>query len=332
MPLSGATVIELAAIGPVPFATHLFRQLGARVIVVSPPVDRGLGIPIPREHDYLSHGKEQMVLDLKSDEGRAGLFELLEHADVLLEGFRPGTLERLDLCPATLRSRFPALIVGRCSGWGTSSPLASTAGHDINYLALSGALAAIGTDKPTPPLNLVADYGGAAMHLAVGVIGAMYARQRDGRGTVVETSIFEGTLSLMTLFYSLFDAGQWRDARSSNLLDGGAPFYCCYQCADGKWMAVGAIEEKFYARFIQAIGADLDPDKQHDRSAWAHAYSEIAARMAERTRDEWCGVFYNIDCCCSPVLELSEVRTHPDAKSLFNEHTPKPPIRYSFDR
>ncbi len=325
-------MIELAAIGPVPFATHIFRQLGAQVLVVSPPDDRGLGIPIPQEHDYLSYGKDNVVLDLKSDEGHAGLFKLLASTDVLLEGFRPGTLERLNLCPEDLRLRFPALVVARCSGWASGSPQVSTAGHDINYLALSGALGAIGTEKPTPPLNLVADYGGAAMHLAVGVISALYARQRDGQGAVVETSIFEGVTSLMTLFYSLFDAGMWKDSRCRNLLDGGAPFYCCYKCADGKWIAVGAIEEKFYSKFVLAIGADLDPSKQYDQSGWMHAHSVIAACIAKRSRDEWSSVFYNTDCCCSPVLDLSEVRTHPDVAPMFDGQFPKPPIRFFYGR
>ncbi|TKR53576.1 CoA transferase [Allopusillimonas ginsengisoli] len=328
-PLSGTTIIELAAIGPVPFATRILQQMGAKVIVVDSPNDRGLGIPIAPQHHYLRHDKQSVCIDLKSQAGREELFELISTADAIVEGFRPGTLERLGLSPDVLHALTPMLIIGRCDGWGNKSPRRLDAGHDINYLALSGVLSTIGTEQPIPPINLIGDFGGAGMHLATGLLAALIRRYKEGCGTVVETSIFEGTTSLMTMIYGLADAGQWESQRSSNILDGGAPYYQCYETADQQWMAVGAIEQKFFRMFIHAIGADIDIDRQLDREYWPIMQQEIAARMKSRTRDEWDALFVNTDCCCTPVLTMDEARGPCGAPTFFNNGIPVPPITFT---
>lgn len=329
-PLAGTTIIELAAIGPVPFATHFLQQLGAHVIVVDSPINRGLGLPLAADFDYLASDKQHVTIDLKANDGPAQLFDLLRHADVLIEGFRPGTLERLSLSPAAMHAAFPSLIIGRCSGWGSHSVRAGTAGHDINYLALSGALAAIGpANKPIPPLNLIADFGGAGMHLVTGILAALLGRSKDGNGTVVETSIYQGTTSLMTMIYGLADAGQWHPERESNILDGGAPYYCCYETSDARWMAVGAIERKFFTAFVRQIGADeIDLDRQNDQSYWPEMRHLIADKIKQRTRQAWDLIFRDTDCCCTPVLEMDEARTHETTLSSFNGAIPNNPISF----
>lgn len=328
-PLAGLTVIELAAIGPVPFATHILRQMGARIIVVAPPQDRDIGLAVPPRHDYLATDKAMCRLDLKSAAGRDELAALLDRADVLVEGFRPGVLERLGLAPAELRARFPRLVLGRCSGWQRDWPCASAAGHDINYLALAGALAAIGADTPVPPLNLVGDYGGAAMHLVAGVLGALLRRERCGQGSVVDTSIVAGSASLMTMLYGLSDAGMWQPDRAANTLDGGAPYYRCYRTADDRWMALGAIEQRFFREFVSRIGVPVDVSRQHDRSYWPAMHSLIGDRMLTRTRDQWTDCFEGTDCCCTPVLDLDEARERPESRNLFTQGAPRPAIIFT---
>lgn len=316
-PLAGVRVIELAGIGPVPFAGRILARLGADVQTIAPPADRGVGIPIPREQDPFARDKRFVALDLKSDQGRERLLALLDAADALLEGFRPGTLERLHLSPARLLERNSRLVIGRCGGWGQGSPRARTAGHDINYLALTGALHAIGpAGAPVPPLNLVGDFGGAAMHLALGVLAAVFRARGDGRGCVVDTSILEGSVSVMSMIYGLFDAGMWSDIREDNLLDGGAPYYACYATADGRWMALGAIEAKFFADFVARSGARLDLARQNDRAYWPEMRAEIARCLGSRTRDEWDAIFRDSDACCTPVLGLEEARSHADMQWL----------------
>lgn len=329
-PLAGITVIELAAIGPVPFATHFLQQLGAHIIVVDSPVNRELGLPLAADFDYLSSDKQHVTIDLKAIDGAARLFDLLRHADVLVEGFRPGTLERLSLSPSLIHAAFPAMVIGRCSGWGRQSVRAGTAGHDINYLALSGALAAIGpAGKPIPPLNLIGDFGGAGMHLVSGILAALLGRSKDGNGTIVETSIYEGTTSLMTMLYGLADAGQWQPERESNVLDGGAPYYCCYETSDARWMAVGAIERKFFTAFIRQIGAEeIDLDRQNDQRYWPEMRHLIAEKIKQRTRQAWDLIFKDTDCCCTPVLDMDEARTHETTRSSFNGTMPNNPISF----
>ncbi|NLD69693.1 MAG: CoA transferase [Limnobacter sp.] len=321
-PLAGLTVVELHAIGPVPFAGQLLRGLGAEVVRVSPPQDPGLGVAVDRKHDVLNAGKQPRLLDLKQPDGLASLHELLAGADVLLEGFRPGVLERLGLSPDALIERHPRLVVGRLSGWGARGALAPRAGHDINYLAIAGVLEAVGKrDEPLPPLNLVADFGGGAMHLLVGVLARLVRRGITGRGGVVETSILAGTVGLTGMFYGLIADGLWSLAREANLLDGGAPFYRTYRCADGRFVAVGALEPKFYRELLEVTGlaGELDAAAQYRREQWPDAAERFARRFAERTRDDWAQRAESRDACLTPVLDFAEAAVHPHnrANELF---------------
>lgn len=314
LPLQGLRVIELHAIGPVPFAGMALRQLGATVIRVSPPSDPGLGLAIPPQFDFLNLDKQALALDLKRPEGQQVMAAQLAAADVLLEGFRPGVLERLGLPPHTLLARYPRLVIGRLSGWGDAGPLAARAGHDINYLALTGVLDTVGNaDQPLPPMNLVADFGGGAMHLLAGVLAQLVRRGASGKGGVVTTSIAAGTVGLTPLVYGLLAAGQWQLRRQANLLDGGAPFYRTYRCADRRFVAVGALEPKFYRELLAVTGlaGTLDPAQQYQRETWPRMAVLLAARFAERGRDDWACAAADRDCCVTPVLNLSEAASHP---------------------
>jgi alpha-methylacyl-CoA racemase len=318
LPLAGLRIIELHAIGPVPFAGMLLAQLGAQVTRVSPPQDPGLGLPMPPQFDLLNRNKAGLVLDLKNPADLEALMQRLGAADVLLEGFRPGVLERLGLAPPALLQKHPRLVVGRLSGWGDAGPLAARAGHDINYLALTGVLHAIGkTAQPVPPLNLVADFGGGAMHLLVGVLSRLVRRGVDGKGGVVTTSIAAGTVGLTPMFHGLVAAGQWQLQRESNLLDGGAPFYRTYACADGRWVAVGALEPKFYRELLEVTGlaGTLAAADQYRRETWAAAAEVLAARFLARSRDDWSAAAADRDCCLTPVLDFAEAATHPHLRA-----------------
>lgn len=314
LPLAGLTVIELHAIGPVPFAGQLLRSLGAEVVRVSPPDDPGLGVAMRPEHDVLNAGKTALHLNLKDPDGLEALHARLARADVLIEGFRPGVLERLGLAPATLAARHPRLVVGRLSGWGSAGPLAPRAGHDINYLAMAGVLNAVGTaGQPLPPLNLVADFGGGAMHLLVGVLARLVRRGIDGRGGVVETSILAGTVGLTGMFYGLLAGAAWNLGREANLLDGARPFYRVYRCADDRFVAVGALEPKFWRQLLQLLGLDgeIDPADQYREASWPATTERLARRFAERSRDEWAALAEPVDACLSPVLDFLEAARHP---------------------
>lgn len=330
LPLAGLTVIELHAIGPVPFAGQLLRGLGAEVVRVSPPGDPGLGVAMAPEHDLLNLGKTARVLDLKEADGLAALHARLASADVLLEGFRPGVLERLGLAPEALLERHPRLVIGRLSGWGAAGPLATRAGHDINYLALCGVLNAVGTgDRPLPPLNLVADFGGGAMHLLVGVLARLARRGIDGRGGLVQTSILAGTVGLTGMFYGLLAGGGWTLAREANLLDGARPFYRVYRCADDRFVAVGALEPKFWRQLLAVTGLDgeIDPADQYRPESWPATAARLEQRFAERSRDDWAKLAEPVDACLSPVLDFIEAARHPHnlANRLFrNEPYPQP--------
>ncbi|MBW6493824.1 MAG: CoA transferase [Burkholderiaceae bacterium] len=324
-PLTGLKVIELHAIGPVPFAGMVLRQLGASVTRISPPNDPGLGVAMRPEHDLLNADKAAQFIDLKDPAGRAQLMSLLADADVLIEGFRPGVLERLGLAPAELLTSCPRLVIGRLSGWGSAGPLAARAGHDINYLALAGVLHAIGSrDAPEVPLNLIGDFGGGAMHLLLGVLSRLVARSISGAGGIAETSILAGTVGLTPMFYGMIAGGLWNLCRTSNLLDGAAPFYRIYRCADERFVALGAIEPKFYAELLDVLelSAELNPHRQYDPSSWAATTERIAARIAERTRDDWAERAASRDCCLSPVLDFAEAARHPHnrANGLFRDH------------
>jgi alpha-methylacyl-CoA racemase len=313
-PLSGLGVVELHAIGPVPFAGQLLAELGATVTRVSPPSDPGLGIGMAPEYDLLNRSKVRRAIDLKQRAGLDELGALLRESDVLLEGFRPGVIERLGLAPEALLAEHPRLVIGRLSGWGAQGALAQRAGHDINYLAMAGVLAAIGTaQSPVPPLNLVADFGGGAMHLLVGVLAQLVRRSIDGRGGVVETSILAGTVGLTPMVYGMLAAGAWQLQRESNLLDGAPPFYRVYPTADGRFVAVGALEPKFYAQLIAIAGleGEVDAARQYDRSTWPETARRFGARFAMRPRDEWARAAEASDACLSPVLDFAEAASHP---------------------
>ena len=314
LPLTGLSVIELQAIGPVPFAGMLLRQMGATVTRIVAPTDPGRGIALDPRFDLLNVGKTERALDLKTAEGRAALLETLDSSDVLIEGFRPGVLERLGLAPADLLSRQPRLVVGRLSGWGDQGPLAATAGHDINYLAIAGLLNCCGpAERPIPPMNLVADFGGGAMYLVTGVLARLVRRGIDGRGGLVDTSILAGTVGLSPMVYGLLAAGRWQLGREANLLDGQAPFYRSYRCADGRFIAIGPLEAKFYRALLDLLGlsAAVDPARQYDASTWPELTRLFSERFAERSRDEWAEAAAGTDACLSPVLDLIEASRHP---------------------
>ncbi len=307
-PLRGVRVVELAGIGPGPYACMLLADLGAEVLRVDRP---GAG-PGPVRHDLLGRGRRSVALDLKRPEGTEVVLRLVERADALVEGYRPGVAERLGLGPDACLARNSRLVYARMTGWGQHGPLAGRVGHDINYLGLTGALAAIGEPgrKPVPPLNLVADFGGGALFLVLGLLAALVERAGSGRGQVVDAAMVDGVSSLLTMFYGLRAAGQWRDERGSNLLDGGAPWYDTYRCADGRYVAVGALEPQFWAALVGTLGlADLP--EQYDVAGWPELRRRLAETFGTRTRDEWAAVFAEVDACVTPVLALAEAAGHP---------------------
>jgi alpha-methylacyl-CoA racemase len=313
-PLEGLKVIELHAIGPVPFAGRLLQDLGATVTRVSPPNDPGLGVAMDKNFDFLNIGKPVVKLDLKASHDHEQLLAQLAQADVLLEGFRPGVLERLNLVPEQLLASYPKLVIGRLSGWGSQGDLAARAGHDINYLAMSGLLNAIGkADSPHPPVNVVADFGGGAMHLVVGVLALLARRGITQKGGIAQTSILAGTVGLTPMFYGLLASGVWNLQRENNLLDGKLPFYCVYPTKDQKFVAVGALEAKFYAELLKLTGLTetLEPRHQYKASTWQDTKEKFAQVFVSKTRDEWAQLALNTDACVSPVLDFVEAAAHP---------------------
>lgn len=320
-PLTAVTVIEMEAIGPVPHCGLVLAELGADVLCIDRTAASGLGIGLPREFNALAHGKRSIALDLKQAAGREAAMDLIATADILIEGFRPGVMERLGLGPAPCLARNPRLVYGRLSGWGEVGPLAARAGHDLNYLGLSGALAAMGPpDTPPPvPLNLIADFGGGAMQLAVGVLAAALRARAFGRGQVVATSILEGTLALTPMMHGMRAGAAWTEARHDNVLDGGAPFYRCYRTADGGHVAVGAIEGKFYRALLDGLGLGdvLDPAAQMDKGRWPATHARLEAAFLARTRDEWAAHFVGTDACVTPVLTFAEAPLHPQNAGVF---------------
>ncbi|MFD5770002.1 CaiB/BaiF CoA transferase family protein [Streptomyces sp. NPDC127049] len=310
-PLAGLRIVELAGIGPVPFACMMLADLGAEVI----RVDRADGRrPFGGWHRVLDRGRRSVALDLKDPEGVAAVLRLADRADVVVEGFRPGVAERLGIGPEACRDRNPALVYARMTGWGQDGPLASAPGHDINYIALTGALDAIGTDggAPVPPVNLLGDFAGGGMLLVCGILAALHERRRSGLGQTVDTAIVDGTASLLGMLLAMRDEGSWDGPRGANLLDGGAPFYTTYPCADGGHVAVGALEERFYADLIAGLGlpAHSLPDRA-DRTRWPALREAFAARFATRSRDAWTEAFAGTQACVTPVLTLPEAAGHP---------------------
>ncbi|MBP6339234.1 MAG: CoA transferase [Vitreoscilla sp.] len=314
-PLQGLRVVELASIGPGPMCAMLLADQGADVVRVDRLVASGLGVPVAPRFDVTARSRRSVALDLKAETGREATLRLIDKADVLIEGWRPGVAERLGLGPADCQARNPGLVYGRMTGFGQTGPLANAAGHDINYIALSGALHAIGGQQPVPPLNLVGDYGGGALYLAFGLMAALYERQRSGRGQVVDAAMVDGVGSLMSIFHGLAAAGQWRtDERNANLLDGGAPFYGTYQTADQRWLAVGPLEPKFFAELAQRIGLDKHFVKgQYDQRLWPEMRGALAAIFAQRTQAEWTALLDGSDACVAPVLSMDEAPHHPHA-------------------
>jgi alpha-methylacyl-CoA racemase len=339
-PLAGLRVVELAGIGPGPFAAMLLADLGADVV----RVDRPVANPVPDGYrlDVVNRGKRSIALDLKSPADLQTARRLLGDADVLIEGFRPGVMERLGLGPADCAELNPRLVYGRMTGWGQDGPLANRAGHDIDYIAVTGALWAIGRsdERPTPPLNLLGDYAGGSMFLVVGVLAALQERTTSGRGQVVDAAMVDGTSVLTTMFSAVRAMGFWTDQRASNFLDTGAPHYEVYECADGRWLAVGALEPQFYAELVRLTGfREGQPDdvrfSQDGPETVAAAKAEWTALFLRRTRDEWTALLQDSDACAAPVLEWAEAPAHPHlaARGTFTESggivQPAPAPRFS---
>lgn len=331
-PLAGIRIVEFAGLGPGPFASMMLADMGADVVTLTRgEQQQGL------RGGVMMRGRRQIVADLKDKQCAADVLTLLDGADVLIEGYRPGVMERLGFGPDVVHARNKRLVYGRMTGWGQSGPLSSAAGHDINYIAVTGALHAIGArDKPVPPLNLVGDYGGGALYLVVGVLAALIEARKSGEGQVVDCAMCDGAASLMSLFCELSAAGRWKDDRDSNLLDGGAHFYGTYQCKDGAFISLGAIEPQFYAQLRELAGL-TDPlyAGQMDAANWPKMKAAMTAVFKTKTRAEWCAIMEGTDVCFAPVLSLSEAPDHPHmaAREIFVSHDgvvqPAPAPRFS---
>jgi alpha-methylacyl-CoA racemase len=317
-PLTGLRIVEMAGLGPAPFAGMLFSDMGAQVIRVDRKgASAGDGFDRVKDANFVDRGRRSIALDLKKPEAVEAVLGIVSQSDALIEGFRPGVMERLGLGPEVCLARNPKLVFGRVTGWGQTGPLSQTAGHDINYIALSGALHAIGgADAPVPPLNLVGDFGAGAMGLAFGVVCALLEARTSGRGQVVDAAMTDGSALLMAMMYGFKAAGRWRDAREANLLDGGAPFYGTYRCADGKFVAVGSLEPQFYQALVDGLGLDPAslPDRW-DRREWPALRARLEGAFATRPRDAWAEVFAATDACVTPILAMGEAPIHPQNAS-----------------
>ncbi|MEV4330898.1 CaiB/BaiF CoA-transferase family protein [Streptomyces sp. NPDC049597] len=335
-PLAGVRVVELAGIGPGPFAAMLLADLGADVVRIDRPGGAGLGID--PAYDLTNRNKRSVLIDLKAEDGPGRVLDLVERADVLIEGYRPGVAERLGVGPDVCLARNPRLVYGRMTGWGQEGPLAHRAGHDIGYIALTGTLSMIGKDgePPVVPANLVGDYAGGSLYLVIGVLAALqHARTEGGTGQVVDAAIVDGAAHLATMIHGMMAAGGWQDRRGANLLDGGCPFYGAYETADGEYMAVGALEQRFYDEFTELLGIRDEIPARKDFDRWGELREAIAARFRTRTRAEWTAVFEGSDACVAPVLSLREAPAHPHiaARGTFTDHggitQPAPAPRFS---
>ncbi|WP_405746342.1 CoA transferase [Streptomyces sp. NBC_01525] len=334
-PLGGVRVVELAGIGPCPFAAMTLADLGADVVRVDRPGGAALGID--PAYDLTNRNKRSVVIDLKTPQGAERVLELAERADILIEGYRPGVAERLGVGPDSCLARNERLVYGRMTGWGQQGPLADTAGHDISYIAITGALGMIGAPDapPTVPANLLGDYAGGSLYLVIGLLAALRHAAAGGSGQVVDAAIVDGTAHLSSMIHGMLAAGGWQDRRGANLLDGGAPFYGTYETADGGHMAVGALEPQFYAEFIRLLGIEGQVPQRDDLASWGALRDAIAARFQERTRAEWTAVFEGTDACVAPVLSLREAPDHPHlaARGTFLDHggltQPAPAPRFS---
>ena len=309
-PLKGLKIIEMAGIGPGPFCGMVLADLGVEII----RVDRASAIGTGSKQDAANRGKKSIAVDLKSEEGVEVVLKLVETADAIFEGFRPGVMERLGLGPDVCSERNERIVFGRMTGWGQEGPLANAAGHDINYISLTGALAAIGRpgSPPVPPLNLIGDFGGGGMLLALGLLAALLESKESKKGQVVDAAMTDGSALLMTMIYSMYSSGMWKTSMGSNLLDGGSHFYDTYECKDGKFISLGSIEPQFYALLCQI--AELDESifgKQMSRDSWPEQKEAIKKIILDKTRDEWCELMEGTDVCFAPVLDMSEAPKHP---------------------
>jgi alpha-methylacyl-CoA racemase len=313
-PLAGLKILEFEAIGPGPFCGMMLADMGADVLLVDRPGDSGLGLGRNRGFDVMLRGRRSATLDLKSAGGAEAARQLATRADAVIEGFRPGVMERLGLGPEVLLKENRKLVYGRMTGWGQEGPLASRAGHDINYIALSGVLHAIGRagGAPVPPLNLVGDFGGGGMLLAFGIACALVEAQRSGKGQVVDAAMVDGAGLLAAMFSGMLAAGRWSETRGENLLDTGAPWYDVYETKDGKYVAIGSIEPKFYEDLLLRLGLkNQSLPQQNDRKGWPALRKLFMEKFREKSRDDWCKVFDGSDACFAPVLTFSEARAHP---------------------
>jgi alpha-methylacyl-CoA racemase len=330
-PLAGFRIVEFAGIGPGPFACMLLADMGADVVTLDRVGAR------KNLKAVAARGRKLVELDLKDKTAIAQVLELLSSADALIEGFRPGVMERLGLGPDVVLAHNPKLVYGRMTGWGQEGPLAHAAGHDINYISITGALAAIGTsDKPVPPLNLVGDFGGGALYLVVGVLAALLEAAKSGKGQVVDTAMCDGAASLMSMFFDMSASGRWVEGREQNFLDGGAHFYGVYECACGNFVSIGSIEPQFYALLRKHAGlSDAAFDAQMNRNAWPELRKELAEIFKRKNREEWCKIMEGTDVCFAPVLTMAEAPKHPHmaARNVFVERhgviQPGPAPRFS---
>lgn len=333
-PLHGVRVVELVGIGPGPFAAMMLADLGADVIRVDRPGGNALQLG-PAEKDILGRGRPSVAIDLKNPRGVETVLDLVASADILIEGLRPGVTERLGLGPADCHARNPALVYGRMTGWGQDGPLAQAAGHDINYIAVAGALGAIGRagGPPQVPLNLVGDFAGGSLYLVTGLLAALTHARATGEGQVVDAAITDGTAHLMSMIVALQQSGSWNDQRGTNMLDTGTPFYDVFETSDGQWMSVGPLEPQFFAALVEGLGVDLPG--QYDIARWDELREMLTATFASRTRAEWVDVFDGTDACVAPVLSLTEAYEHPHnvARGTYVEHhgltQPAPAPRFS---
>ncbi|MEQ9663213.1 MAG: CaiB/BaiF CoA-transferase family protein [Parasphingopyxis sp.] len=334
-PLAGIRIVEFDAIGPVPLAGMILSDLGAEIVRIGRP---GMTARVNAAGNaILMRGRKTTELDLKDPAQRDKALDLIAQADAVMEGQRPGVMERLGLGPEDCLARNPKLVYGRMTGWGQEGPLSQSAGHDIDYIAITGALGSMGRkgQPPFPPLNLVGDYGGGTMFLIMGMLAAILSAKNTGKGQVVDAAMTDGAAILMSMFYAFHDVGTWKAERESNLLDGGMPFYRCYETADGKYMAVGCLEPQFYAEFLDKLELNADDFPQHDPANWPKQAEAFGAKFKSRSRDEWAAHFEGSDACVAAVLDISEAPKHPHnvARKTFDEHDgvlhPMPAPRFS---
>lgn len=338
-PLANLKIVELAGIGAGPHCAMMLADMGADVVRVDRPQASGLGVPIDPKFDLILRGRRSLAIDLKSDAGRDTVLHMLDQADAVIESFRPGVVERMGLSPDVCLKRNPKLVYARLTGWGQDGPYAQMAGHDINYIALSGVLHAIGSKEgpPVPPLNLVGDFGGGAVYCAFGVVSALLHAQRTGQGQVVDAAMVDGAAALLTMVVGFQRGGIWSTQRGDNIVDGGAPYYAAYETLDKKYISIGAMEDKFYEVLLSKLDLSNDANmRPHtDRSKWAYQRERFTACFRSRSRDEWCALLERTDTCFAPVLTMEEAGEHPHLKArqtytdLHGVNQPAPNPRFS---